>query len=44
MNMSKIMELQGDGGYINMEFTQDGDQLAVKRTLEAGQLSVMVVE
>ena len=38
------MELQGDGGYTNMQFTQNDDQLTVNRTLEAGQLSIMVVE
>ena len=42
--VNKIMELQGDGGYIALDFTQEGDQLKVNRTLEAGQLSVMVIE
>ena len=42
--VSKIMELQGDGGYLALEFTQDGDQLKINRTLEAGQFSVMVIE
>ena len=42
--INKVMELQGDGGYTNMQFTQNDDQLTVNRTLEAGQLSIMVVE
>lgn len=42
--VNKIMELQGDGGYIELDFTQDGDQLKIARTLEAAQLSVMVIE
>ena len=37
-------KLQGDGGYIALDFTQEGDQLKIARTLEAGQLSVMVIE
>ena len=42
--VNKIMELQGDGGYIALDFTQEGDQLKIARTLEAAQLSVMVIE
>ena len=38
------MEIQGDGGYLELDFTQDGDQLKINRTLEAGQISVMVIE
>ena len=41
---AKIMEIQGDGGYLELDFVQDGDQLRINRTLEAGQISVMVIE
>ena len=44
MKVSKIMEVQGDGGYQALEFVQDGDQLKVNRTLEAAQISIMVIE
>ena len=44
MKVSKIMELQGDGGYQALEFVHDGDQLKIDRTLEAAQISIMVIE
>ena len=42
--VNEIRELQGDGSYKTLNFTQDGDQLKVERTLEAAQISIMVIK
>ena len=39
----KVMELQGDGGYKELVFILQADQLKIDRTLEAGQFSVLVI-
>ena len=41
--VSEIRELQGDGSYKTLNFTQDKDQLKIERTLEAAQISIMVI-
>ena len=42
--VSEIRELQGDGSYKTLNFTQNGDQLKIERTLEAAQISIMVIK
>ena len=41
--VGKVMELQGDGGYKELAFALQADQLKIDRTLEAGQYSVLVI-